>query len=101
MPVTLQRQEASWLIKLEGQITVTSALQLKELLVEWLSAGKDLDLDLEHAEEVDVTIMQLLWAAAREAARTGGKIVAHPSSAATLAARDSGFAQLPGFPVPE
>ncbi len=101
MPVILLRQEPSWLIKLEGQITVTSALQLKELLLEWVSAGTDLDLDLERAEEVDVTIMQLLWAAAREGAGAGRKIVAHASSAATAAARDSGFAQLPGFPVAE
>ena len=101
MPVTLQRQEASWLIRLEGQITVTSAAELKELLLEWLSAGKDLELDLERAEEIDITIMQLLWAAAREAARTGAKIVARASSAAAMAAATRVFAQLPGFPVPE
>jgi anti-sigma B factor antagonist len=101
MPVTLQRQEGSWLIRLEGQVTVTSAAELKERLLEWLAAGKNLELDLESAEEIDITILQLLWAAAREAARTGTKIVARASSAAATAARDSGFGQLPGFPVPE
>jgi anti-anti-sigma regulatory factor len=101
MPVTLQRQESSWLIRLEGRITVTCAAELKELLLEWLSSGKDLELDLERAEEIDITVMQLLWAAARDSARMGGKIVARASRAAALAGREAGFTQLPGFPVPE
>jgi len=97
MPVTLQRQESTWLIRLEGRITLTSAAELKELLLEWLSAGKSLELDLEPAEEIDITIMQLVWAAAR----TGGKILIRRSSAAALAIRDAGFDRLPGFPISE
>jgi anti-anti-sigma regulatory factor len=101
MPVTLQRQESTWLIRLEGRVTLTSAAELKEVLLEWLSAGKNLELDLEPAEEIDITIMQLLWAAGREAARTGVKILIHRSSAVAMAIRDAGFDQLPGFPVSE
>jgi len=101
MPVTLQRQETSWLITLEGRLTVTSAAELKEMLLEWLSSGKDLELDLERVEEIDITVLQLLWAAARDGARMGGKIVAGASPAAALAVCEAGFAQLPGFPVPE
>jgi hypothetical protein len=97
MLVTLQRQEASWVIKLEGRITVTSAAEVKDLLLEWVSSGKSLEFDLEQAEEIDITIMQLIWAAAR----TGGRVVAHMSPAAALMVRDAGFAQLPEFPVCE
>jgi len=100
MPVTLQRDDARWRISLDGQITLTSAAELKTLLLEWLAAGKDLDLELERAEEIDLTILQLLWAAAREAERTGAEIAGRASPAAALAARNSGFAQIPGFPVP-
>ena len=99
MAVTLQRHESHCLIRLEGPVTVTSAAELKELLLEWLGSGKNLEFDLEQAEEIDITIQQLLWAAAREAARTGARIATHASGAAVAAVRDSGFAQLPGFPV--
>jgi anti-anti-sigma regulatory factor len=101
MPVTLQRQESNWLLMLEGRINVTSAAEVKAVLLEWLSAETTLELDLERAAEIDITILQLLWAAAREAARTGAKIMARVSDAAAMAARDSGFTQLPGFPIPE
>jgi anti-anti-sigma regulatory factor len=100
MPVTLQRHDSHWLIRLEGQVTIASAAELKTLLLEWLAAEKDLELDLADAEEIDITIMQLLWAAAREAARTGAGFVARASTAAILAMRDAGFAQIPGFPGP-
>jgi anti-anti-sigma regulatory factor len=99
MPVTLQRHESRWLIRLEGPIHVTSAAELKTLLLDWVAAGKDLELDLEHAEEIDITIMQLLWSAAREATRTGVGIAGRASNAALAGAREAGFAALPGFPV--
>jgi anti-anti-sigma regulatory factor len=98
MPVTLQRHESHCLIRLEGQVTIASAAELKTLLLEWLAAGKDLELDLEGAEEIDITIMQLLWAAEREAARTGVGVVARASSAATIAVRDAGFASATRVP---
>jgi len=98
MPVTLQRHDSGWLIGLEGRITIASAAELKQLLLEWLAAEKDLELDLAGVEEIDITIMQLLWAAGREAARTGARVVSRLSNAAIVAARDAGFA---GFPVPE
>ena len=34
--------------------------------VDQVAARTDLHLDLEHAETLDVTVMQLLWAAGRE-----------------------------------
>lgn len=88
------------MIGIDGQATLTSAGELKALLLEWLAAGKNLHLDLETAEDLDIPHMQLLWAAAREAVRTGVEISCRASGAAAAAARDSGFAQIPGFPVP-
>jgi anti-anti-sigma regulatory factor len=99
MPVALQRYESHCAIRLEGQITLSSAAELKELLLEWLAAGKDLQLDLEGVEEIDIAILQLLSVAAREAAGAGVKITGRASGAALVAARDSGFAQIPDFPV--
>ena len=99
MPLTIQREESRWLIRIEGQITLASAGELKELLVEWLAARKDLELDLRLVEEIDITTMQLLTAAAREAGRMGVAVGACASAAAAAAVRDAGFAQIPGFPV--
>ncbi|HUI81780.1 MAG TPA: STAS domain-containing protein [Bryobacteraceae bacterium] len=99
MPVTLERNDVSWLIRLEGLVTVNSASALKGLLVEWFPSGKNLELDLERAEEIDLTILQLLWAAARDGQTKGVSMVARASGAARAAAQDAGFAQLPGFPI--
>ncbi len=83
---------------MEGQVTLTSAGELKQLLLEWRAARKDLELDLQSVEEIDIPIMQLLWAATQEAGRLGVRVVAHWSESAAAAAREAGFAQVPGFP---
>jgi len=96
LSITTEPRETGLLIRLEGSVTVTSAEELKKLLIEGLASGKDLQLNLERAEEIDVTVMQLLWAAEREAARAGGGITSLVSEAAARAARDAGFARFPG-----
>ena len=97
--MTLEQHASHCLIRLEGQVTLTSATELHNLLLQWRAGGKNLELDLEQAEEIDITILQLLWAAAREAGRTGALIVCRASNAVILAAHDSGFDQTPGFPL--
>jgi anti-anti-sigma regulatory factor len=96
LPVSLEEHETHSLIRIEGAITIALAVELKAALLEGLASGRDLRLELEHAEEIDVTAMQLLWAAEREAAREGRRIVSHISEAAGRAARDAGFERLPG-----
>ena len=86
MPITVKQSERDWIIRIDGQATLASA-------------GKNLQLDLEGAEDIDIPVMQLLWVAAREAALTGVEITCRASRAAAAALRDSGFAQDPGFPV--
>lgn len=92
----MERHDGHPLIRLEGECTLTSAAELKSLLLEGLAAGGDLRLDLEGAEEIDITIMQLLWAAGREARRAGSAIAIAVSEAAGRAAREAGFPQFPG-----
>ncbi len=99
MAVTMDRQESQSLIRLEGEFTVTSATELKERLLECLAAGNNLLLDLERAEEIDITLLQLLWAAGREADRAGAKIAIRLSDAAATAAREAGFERFPGLTV--
>jgi len=82
---------------LEGGFTVTSATELKQVLLEGLTAGMDLHLDLERIEDFDVTIMQLLWTAGRAAAQTGVKFAVSFTEAAAASARDAGFEPFPGL----
>jgi len=67
MPVTLDQGEGRCVIRLDGEINIGSAAELKELLLQALASGRELRIDLEHATELDVTALQLLWAAEREA----------------------------------
>jgi anti-anti-sigma regulatory factor len=87
----MQRSETDLLIRLEDAVNVTSAEELKSLLLEGLVSGRDVHLDLERVEEIDVTVMQLLWAAGREADRKGTRMVTRVSEAAVAAARELGF----------
>jgi len=81
---------------LEGECTVTSVAEIKELLVAGLATGSGLQVDLERAEEIDITILQLLWAAEREAAQTQVRFAVQASEQARAAARAAGFERFPG-----
>jgi anti-anti-sigma regulatory factor len=97
----MERQESQSVIRLAGEFTLTSAAELKNLLLQGLASGNDLRLDLEQAEEIDITVMQLLWAAGREADRKGASLAIQMSDAAAMAARDAGFERFPGLTVEE
>lgn len=99
MAVTGEGREDSTRIRLEGECTVTSAAEFTRLLLEGLTLGKPLLLDLEHAQEIDITVLQLLWAAASEAQRTGAAISIRLSEPARMAAREAGFEHFPGLAV--
>ena len=65
--------------------------------MEWLASEKDLDFDLAAAEEIDITTMQLLWAASREGERKSAAVSCHWSAAAVEAIRVAGFDGMPGL----
>ncbi len=92
----METHEPGSLIRLQEDSTVASAAALKQRLLEGLAGGGDIRLDLEALEDVDVTLLQLLVAAGREAAHSGARIVTRMSPAAGAAARDAGFDSLPG-----
>ncbi|MGD1069823.1 MAG: STAS domain-containing protein [Bryobacteraceae bacterium] len=96
MPATLERHADHALIRLEGECTLASAAELKTLLLDGLASGGDLRLDLQGVEEIDITTMQLLWAATREADRVGSGFAIRVSEAAGIAALVAGFETFPG-----
>ena len=82
-----------------GKINITSATELKELLLQALASGRVLRVNLEGATELDVTARQLLWSAEGDA---GGSIVGctlagRVPEEISVAVGDAGFEK---FPVP-
>ncbi len=66
-------------LSLEGAMDIASAAELKERLVEVLNAGLEVRVSLAGATALDVTAVELLWAAAREAKQSGlGFLLAEP-----------------------
>ena len=93
--LSVDRNESCWLIRLEGDIGVAVAAELQTLLIEGIASGKELWLDLERAGRIDITVLQLVWAAARERGNGRG-IVQRLSDQADGIARDAGFPAFPG-----
>lgn len=75
MGIALEQSENSSTIRLEGAIDIGSAAELKGHLVEALGAGlgtgKAVRVSLAGVEYLDVTAVQLLWAAERAAKASG------------------------------
>ena len=99
MGVTIDQSEGQCLIRLDGEIGIACARELKKVLLEALAFGKDLQVDLQQATELDVTAMQLLWAAEREARKSGRRflLAGQVPDEIVVAVMEAGFER---FPIP-
>jgi anti-anti-sigma factor len=97
MAVTLEQNEAQCVIRLEGEIGIASAAELKKLLLQALTSGGELRVDLERATEMDVTAWQLLWAVEREArgSGVGFALAGRVPEEISAAVREAGFDEFP------
>jgi len=73
--IVLNHTEGSSLIRLEGIIDIGVAAELKAALLEAVATGNSIHVSIEAVSELDVTAFQLLWAASREAMRSGVDLV--------------------------
>ena len=71
MGISLSQTNASSLIRLDGAIDISEAAELKTVLLKALEAGNAIEISAETVCGLDVTAFQLLWAAGREAKRSG------------------------------
>lgn len=71
MAVTVKQSEKSSTVRLQGAIDIASAAELKQLLIAALASGREVRLDIEAATSLDVTAVQLLWAARCKASGSG------------------------------
>jgi len=69
--ITLEQSESASVLQLEGVIDISSAGELKGQLLKALEAGQPVSVSLGSATELDVTAVQLLWAAERKARGAG------------------------------
>jgi anti-anti-sigma factor len=97
--ITLDRNESQCLVRLEGEVDISSAAELKAILLEALASGRELRVDLERTTELDVAALQLLWAAEREAGGSGVgfSLLGRVPEEISVALSDIGFKN---FPIP-
>lgn len=71
MSVGLGHEPGSCRIQLDGAVDIACAADLKTSLLQALTTGLEYCVSLEGVTELDVTAVQLLWAAAGEARQRG------------------------------
>ena len=58
-------------VELEGELHISSAAELKEKLAQAIGSGRGISVSLARVSALDITAVQLLWAAARKARMAG------------------------------
>ena len=67
MPVACESRDGKSVIRLEGAVDLGSAAELRQLLMDALNQGDAIEISLRGATELEITGMQLLWAAGKAA----------------------------------
>jgi anti-anti-sigma regulatory factor len=91
--ITAAIEEARCVINLRESVDISDAVDLKQALVDALLLHKDLCMDLSQVTDLDITAVQLLWAAARESKNAGTSftLVGVVPIAITSTVREAGF----------
>ena len=75
MPAQLDQNETQFLIRLTGDVTITTADELKVFLLQSIASGKEMRINMESATSLDISIYQLLCAAERASKQAGKKFI--------------------------
>lgn len=97
--MTLERAGTQWVLHLEGECSMVSASELRGVLSEGLTAAPELVVDLGAVAEIDVTVLQVLWSAERDAGRRNRKLLSRVPEALAEVAREAGFEHFPGAAI--
>jgi anti-anti-sigma factor len=101
LSVTLEKHQDQCVLRFQGECKVSAAGEIKQALLEALAAGGDIHLDCQNVDEVDLAIVQLLWAAEREARRKDRPFGCRMSDTVQKCFEEAGFQQFPGCDVEE
>lgn len=97
MAVTFDQDADPVLIRLEGEVDISQADELKRVLLEALEAKREVRIAMEGATCMDITAAQLLWAAGRAAGSAGMVLASQGTVPEPLRAsmREAGFDRFP------
>lgn len=100
MAIALERGENMVEIALGGSVEIESARELKATLLEALEEKKKLAFSFSPDTELDVTAVQLLWAAGHEATKRGIELeFRNPPARITALVREAGFEPFLSVPL--
>jgi anti-anti-sigma factor len=93
MGIALEESDAGTKVTLAGTVDIACAAEFKRLLMRALSSSLAVHVSLSQATYLDVTAVQLLWAAEHHAQRLGKQFTIGDQSSATVLdlLADSGF----------
>ena len=96
MGMMLAHSEEANLLRLEGAVDIGEASRLKDQLLESLTAGKKICVDLAHATYLDITCIQLLYALERETQRGGleTELLSGPAEDVARGLKEAGMERL-------
>lgn len=97
MGIALEETDTGIVLRLDGAIDIACAAELKTLLMQALASGTEVRVSLDSAKYLDVTAVQLLWAAERQARRSGIRfgVCAQMPVPVSAALAEAGFLSFP------
>jgi anti-anti-sigma factor len=97
MGIALEETDTGSLLRLDGAIDIASAAELKTLLVQALGPGRAVRVSIEAVTYMDVTAVQLFWAAERKARQAGTAfgVSDEVPGALSTALAEAGFSAFP------
>lgn len=97
MSVTYEEGSAISTLRLEAEVGIRDALELKRILLHALASGKELQVNVENATELDITVFQLLRAAGSQAQAANLRIclAGHVPESVSAAYVDAGLGNFP------
>jgi len=97
VPVTFDAGAEPGLIRLEGEVDISQADELRRVLLAALGEKREVRISLETATGIDITTVQLLWAAEREARGMGSVLALQGTvpEALSITVREAGLDRFP------
>lgn len=86
MDIDTKMEKGACMVRIEGEMTIYNAIEIKKGLDQCIGGAGDIRMDLSQVSEIDTSGAQLLLLAKREARRLkrGFKIVSHSQATRSL-----------------
>lgn len=75
VPITLDQRPDVSVVALDGDVDIQAASELKGILLAALLCRREVQVELAGLTTLDITILQLLWAAQQAADKSGTQVI--------------------------